>query len=49
MASATTSSKYLNVQRLVLENGGSFQYLGGGIIFRTTITNVDARSGFLGH
>lgn len=49
LASATASSKYLNIQRLVLENGGSLQYLGGGIIFRTSITNVDARSGFLGH
>lgn len=48
VSSATTSSKYLNVQRLVLENGGSFLHPGSSIIFRTTVTNVDARSGFLG-
>lgn len=48
ISSATTSSKYLNVQRAVLENGGAFLHPGGSVIFRTTITNVDARSGFLG-
>ena len=52
LASATASSKHLNVQRLVLENGGSTPVSGGRDLYSGRLgwhlTNVDARSGFLG-
>jgi autotransporter-associated beta strand protein len=44
----TSTSKYLQAHKVVVDNGGSFQTLGAGAVGIGIYTNMDARSGFIG-
>ena len=44
----TSTSKYLQAHKVVVDNGGSFQTLNAGAVGIGIYTNMDARSGFIG-
>ncbi len=44
----TSTSKYLQAHKVVVNNGGSFQTLNAGAVGIGIYTNMDARSGFIG-
>ena len=44
----TSTSKYLQAHKVVVDNGGSFQTLAAGAVGIGIYTNMDARSGFIG-